>query len=185
MRSWMIGACAVLAGTAAQAQDTSVSYAHVGEWEIATETDRNLCKMYRFYGSTENDDLDGLVIRYDAPAEEVTLTWATTNIPYLPEKGELELYLNFVTGKEFDETWGGRKFRHITSEDTYYLSNVFKGPKESQRILRDLAEKEIIGFDLGPVMLSALFLEAAEATKSLRECSLKLAGGGLSTAALK
>jgi hypothetical protein len=175
MRVWILGLAAALVSGVAQAKDANEHYAQAGAWEIAAEPARNLCKMFRYYGSTEGPDIEGLVVRYDAGSEAVSITWATGVFPYLPETGDLDLFVNFIAGDEFDESWGSRSFHYRKDEETYYLSHEFAGPKESSRILRDLGGNEIVGFYLGPVLMSALFLEASDAVAALRECSLKIA----------
>ena len=185
MRSWIIGLCAVLTAGAAQAQDKSEHYATVGAWEVAIEPGQNLCKMYRFYGSSAGEGIEGLIVRYDAINEDLLLTWTTENLTYLPAKGDLEMHLNFVKGQNFDDAWGARDFHYEKPADTHYFTHQFAGGKESQRFLRDLGGKEILGLDLGAAMLTALFLEASEATETLRECSSKLVLQGAQGVAAK
>ena len=172
----LFGLVALLTAGAAAAQEDSEHFAKVGAWEIATEPPQKLCKMYRFYGNKAGDHIEGLVIRYDAAREAVLLTWTTDQMAYLPAAGQLDLYLNFVTGKSIDESWGSRSFRYDKPADTYYFSHAFNGTKDSQRILRDLSKNGIIALDFGPTLLTALLLDASEATAALRECSSKLAG---------
>ena len=175
LRNWIVGVCALLAAGAAQAQDAEEHYAKVGAWEIAAEPARNLCKMYRYYGSSVDDHIEGLVVRYDA-TKAVWLTWSTDGSTPFPGDGQIDLYLNFLTGKSINEKWGSRTFRHGKPEDTRYFASVFNGSKDSLRILRDLAENDLIGLYLGPTLMTALSLDATEATQALRDCSLKIAG---------
>jgi hypothetical protein len=174
MRSWVIGVFAVLTAGAAQAQDEH--YAKAGEWEVAIEPERQLCKMYRFYGSSDGKGIEGLVVRYDARDEAISLTWTTENMTSFPEESDLDLHLEFVNGKKLNDTWGALAFHYRRPAETHYFSHRFTGTKQSQRFLRDLAGNEIIGFSVGPELLSALFLEASDATRLLRECSAKLVG---------
>jgi hypothetical protein len=78
LRDWIIGACALLTAGTVQAQVADKHYAKVGEWEIAVEPARNLCKMYRYYGSTVDDHLEGLTVRYDATAAMTNCRRAST-----------------------------------------------------------------------------------------------------------
>jgi hypothetical protein len=173
----MVGFCAAALASQAQAQQGAKPYATAGEWEVAIEPGAQLCKMYRFYGSVSGKETEGLIVRYDASNEAVLLTWTTQKMALLPNQtGDLELFMNFVKGDKFDEKWGGLDFRFNKTDDTHYLTHRFTGARDAERFLRDLAENEIIGFDLGPVMMSALFLEAGEATRQLRECAVKVAG---------
>ena len=176
-RNWVIGLWALAAGSAAaQAQATEEHFATVGTWEIASEPARNLCKMYRFYGSTVNSDTEGLIVRYDAAKTSVWLTWSTTGKTPLFKDGEIDLLVSFFKGKGIDDSWGSQTFRHGKPDDTRYFAHTFTGPKDSQRILRDLASNKLIGLYLGPVLMTALSLDADAATESLRQCSIKIAG---------
>ena len=178
-RKWVIGMCALLAGGAAHAQAAQEHYATVGTWEIASEPARTVCKMYRFYGSTVQDDNaheEGLIVRYDAAKDSVWLTWSTTGKTPFFRDGEIDLLLSFLKDKSIDDSWGNQTFRHGKPKDTRYFAHAFTGAKESRRILRDLGSNKLIGLYLGPTLITALSLDATEATATLRECSLKVAG---------
>ena len=175
LRSWIIGSFALLGAGAAQAQGKIEHHVKVGEWEIAAEPERTLCKMYRYYGSSVDDHIEGLIVRYDAAKESGWLTWSTNGSTPFTEDEEIDLFLTFVKGKSLNEAWSARSFHQRKHEDTRYFAHGFHGSKESRRILRDFAESELIGLDLGPVMMTALSLDAAKATDALRECSLKIA----------
>ena len=170
-----MGALALLGAGAAQAQGEAEQYAKVGEWEIAAESERKLCKMYRYYGSSVDDHMEGLTVRYDAAEDSVWLTWSPDGSTPFVKDGEIDLFLNLVRGQSLDESWGSRSFHQEKREGRHYFGHVFHGPKDSRRILRDLASNEIVSLDLGPVMMTALSLDAGGATEKLRECSLKIA----------
>jgi hypothetical protein len=174
LHNWLIAVVALSAAGAAQAQDLDKHAATVGAWEIAVEEDRNLCKMYRYYGSTVDSSIEGLVVRYDAGKETVSLTWSTSAPTLFAYDGQIDLLLSFTKGQTINDTWGSRTFRHVKPDDTRYFNHVFSGPSASKRILRDLGTSKLIGLYLGPVLLTALSLDAAEATASLRDCSSKL-----------
>ena len=175
LRNWLIGVVALSAAGTARAQELDRHFATVGAWEIAVEEDRNLCKMYRYYGSTVDSSIEGLVVRYDVGKENVSLTWSTNAPTPFPYDGQIDLLLSFTKGETINDTWGSQTFRHAKSDDTRYFNRAFSGPGASKRILRDLGTSKLIGLYLGPVLLTALSLDAAEATASLRDCSLKLA----------
>jgi hypothetical protein len=176
LRDWIIGMCALVSGGAVQAQEANDHYATVGKWEIEADPRRKLCQMYRYYGSTKDDHLEGMIVRYDAAKESVGLTWSTNAPTLFPGDGEIDLLLSFFKEKSIDDSWGGQTFRHYKPEDTRYFASVFTGVKDSNRILRDLAVSELIGLYLGPTLMTALSLDAAGATETLRECTLKIAG---------
>lgn len=174
LRNWIIGSLALLGAGAGQAQGEVEHHAKVGEWEIAAEPERRLCKMYRYYGSSVDDHIEGLTVRYDAAKESVWLTWSTNGSTPFVKDGAIDLFLNFVKGKSLNESWGSRSFYQEKSEDRHYFAHAFHGSKDSRRILRDLAGSELLGLDMGPVMMTALSLDAGEATEALRECSLNI-----------
>lgn len=176
MRDWIIGACALLAADAAQAQVGAEQSVKVGSWEVAAEPAQKQCKMYRYYGSAVDDHIEGLVVRYDAMTEAVSLTWSTDGSVPFPGDGQIGLHLSFFNGKSIDDSWGSRTFRHGKPDDTRYFVNGFDGPKNSPRILRDLARNELIGLYLGPVLMTALSLDASNATEALRKCSASIVG---------
>jgi hypothetical protein len=175
LRNWIIGVAAFSAAGTAQAEEIDGHFATAGGWEIAVEQGRNYCKMYRYFGSTVDTHAEGLVVRYDAGRESVLLTWSTTGTTIFPGDGQIDLLLSFFKGKTIDDSWGSQTFRHAKPDDTRYFNHAFSGPVASKRILRDLGTSKLVGLYLGPVLLTALSLDAAEATASLRQCSLKLA----------
>ena len=175
LRNWIIGAAAFAATGTAQTQEMHGHFATVASWEIAVEEGRNFCKMYRYFGSTVDTHTEGLVVRYDAGKESVLLTWSTTGTTIFPGDGQIDLFLSFFKGKTIDDSWGSQAFRHAKPDNTRYFNHAFSGPVASKRILGDLSTSKLIGLYLGPVLLTALSLDAAEATASLRECSLKFA----------
>lgn len=174
LRNWLIGIVALSTAGTAQAQKSDGHFATVGTWEIAVEEDRNLCKMYRYYGSTVDASIEGLIVRYDAHKGNVFLTWSTSAPTLFPQDGQIDLLLSFTKGETINDTWGSQTFRHAKPDDTRYFDHAFRGPAASKRILRDLGTSKLIGLYLGPVLLTALSLDAAEATASLRDCSSKL-----------
>jgi hypothetical protein len=176
VRNWILAAGALLAAGAAQAQADSGHYATVGAWEIAVEPARNLCKMYRYFGSSVDQHTEGLVIRHDSVNDNAGLTWSTDGSTPFPMDGQIALFLDFVKGKSSNGSWGSRSFQHGKPGDTRYFATVFTGARDSQRFLRDVAGNGLIGLSLGPTLLTALSLDAAAATATLGECSAKLAG---------
>jgi hypothetical protein len=169
-----MGACALLTAGAAGAQ-SSEPFGKAGEWQVAVERPNKLCKMFRYYGSSVDDHLEGVVVRYDAARDKAWLTWSTDGSTPFFKDGEIELHLNFVMGKSLDDSWGSRRFRHGRPDDTRFFVSAFDSAKDAQRLLRDLSDHDIIGIDLGPVMITALKLDAREATAMLRDCAGKLA----------
>jgi hypothetical protein len=174
VKYWIFGVAAMMMAGSAQAQD-SVPHATLGAWQVAAEPQRGLCKMSRYYGSTKDKHVEGLVIRYHAAKETAWLSWSTDAPTIFTSDGQIDLHLSFVTPKGIDDSWGSRTFRHGQPEDIRYFVNGFTGAKDSQRFLRDLAVNRLIGLDLGPVLLTALSLDAGPAVASLRECAAKVA----------
>jgi len=173
---WIVCVCALLTAGEAQAQAGNRVYAAVGPWEIAAEPADKFCTMSRFYTTSQDGSTEGLAVRFDAAKETVWLRWSTTGSTPFFKDGEIDLFVNFFKDKSMDESWGSRTFRHGKLEDTRYFVNVFNGPAGTRRILRDLAGNKLIGLNLGPVLLTALSLDAGDATETLRRCSTEIAG---------
>jgi hypothetical protein len=150
LRNWLIGVVALSAAGTAQAQKLDRHFASVGAWEIAVEEDRNLCKMYRYYGSTVDSSIEGLVVRYDAGKENVFLTWSTSAPTLFPYDGQIDLLLSFTKGQTINDTWGSQTFRHAKSDDTRYFNHAFSGPGASKRILRDPWQQQAYRIVPGP-----------------------------------
>ena len=176
LSGFVFGAAALLTATAVGAQGKMEHYAKVGAWQIEVEPARKLCKMYRVYGSSVDDHIEALFVRYDATNESVSLRWSTNKPIDLPADGQIEFELNFVKGKSLDQSWGSRTFRYGKPADTYYFDHSFNGAKGSQRILRDLSKNALLGLYFGSTMMTGLLLDAADATQALRECSAKAGG---------
>ena len=172
MQRWLIGACALLTAGAAQAEDASKTYAKVGGWEISAEPRSNRCVMQRFYRSKDGKKVEGLTVLYAADKEGVLLIWSNDWMTYLPAKGELDLGLAFRKGTSVDQSWGSRSLHYDKVGNDYLFTRAFTDAEEARRVLRDLAANEHIGLFLGPTLLTSIPLDASEAIKKLRECSL-------------
>lgn len=169
----IFGLCALLTASAAQAERVSESYGTAGDWEIAAENHR-MCGMKRLYGSRAPEDVQGLIVLYDAQRQIASLSWATRK-PALPVLSDpLDFDLAFLKKSSMDESWGSRPFQ-IQKGDGYLFTHAFKGTTDVQRILRDLASHETIALFFGPSLMTGLHLDASEAVAKLRECASKVA----------
>ena len=65
MRGRMIGVCALLSASAAQAERVSEPYAKVGYWEITTEN-HSVCVMKSGYPGKDADGDQALMVAYNA-----------------------------------------------------------------------------------------------------------------------
>lgn len=176
MRNWMIAMCALLSAGAAQGQAVGEPYATIGDWGISADATKKTCVMHRLYGSVVEDEVESVLVIYDAQKEAVALGLASKKMKWLPPEGSLYLDLAFLKGEALDESWGSQSFRYNKPEDTHHFSLVFKGATDAQRILRDLAGNENLTLFFGPKVMTGLPLDASGAVEKLRECSLKLAG---------
>ena len=175
MRCWRIGAYAVLSSVAVHADAPGTTYANVGAWEISTEPERKLCKMFHVYGSSKDSHVEGLFIRYDAAKEEVWPTWTTDAAIDLPPVDQSQLPLEFVKGTSLNGSWGNRLFQVRKRDATTYVSHTFRGPKNARQVLDHLAASEVFGLSLGPAMITGRSLDASRAAEMLRKCSLETA----------
>ncbi|HVJ02795.1 MAG TPA: hypothetical protein VM662_11480 [Sphingomonas sp.] len=165
--------CALLTASTAQAEGVSDPYATVGDWRI-TADNHKMCTMTRLYDSPVPEDVQALIVIYDAQRQIVSLNWAARK-PKLPVLTDsLDFRLAFLKGKSMDESWGSQSFE-IQKNDGYLFTHVFKGGPDVQHILRDLASHEIITLFFGPLVTTSLYLNASGAVAKLRECSSKLA----------
>jgi len=169
----IFGLCALLIAGAAQAERVSEPYATVGDWEISTEN-HHMCAMTRSYGPLPEEQ--GLMVLYDPQRQLVSLNWAARKPAIAPIGATLPLELAFLKGKSMDDSWGNQTFR-IEKRDGYLFTHIFSGPKDTQRILSDLASNKTIALFLGPSLMTALYLDASEAMAKLRECASKVAEG--------
>jgi len=175
MRGWIIGLCALLGVGTAQAEEGPEPYAKVGAWEIAADAPKQLCRMFRLYGSVDPDKIEGLLVLYSAQKQVVLLSFANNKMKYLPKDGSLNFDMSFMKGSSLDESWGSQLFEYHKLDGKYGFHHVFKGEAEVRRILRDLASHEGIVLFFGPDVMTGLPLDASNAVEKLRECSLKLA----------
>lgn len=176
MRGWIVSASLLLSAGAAQGKEFQ-AYDKVGDWEIVSQ-DGERCAMKRSYGSVVADQQQGLVVMYNAQRQRVSLGWASNKPKFLPAHGSLYLDLIFVKKSSSDESWGSQSFDYDKQPDTYFITHVFTGSAEAERILRDLASNEVISFFLGPTLMMGLPLDASAAVKKLRECALTGGGSG-------
>ncbi|MBO9622651.1 MAG: hypothetical protein J7500_08055 [Sphingomonas sp.] len=173
LRGKILGACALLTASTAQAERVSEPYAMVGDWRITAENHR-MCVMGREYASPVPEDAQGLIVVYDAQRQIVSLNWAARK-PKLPVLTDsLDFRLAFLKGKSMDESWGSQPFQ-IQKNDGYLFTHLFTGGPDVQHILRDLASHDIITLFFGPLVTTSLYLNASDAVAKLRECSSKLA----------
>jgi hypothetical protein len=173
LRGKILGLCALLTAGAAQAERASEPYGTAGDWEITADNHR-MCGMKRLYGSRVPEDVQGLIVLYDAQRQIASLSWATRK-PALPVLSDLlDLNLAFLKRSSMNESWGSQPFQ-IQKGDGYLFTHVFKGTTDVQRILRDLASHETIALFLGPSLKTGLHLDASDAVAKLRECASKVA----------
>lgn len=171
----LVGVLLLLVPVAAQGEAGSDSHLEIGDWHIAAEPDRKLCKMYRVWGSSVDKHKEGLFFRYDAAKEDVWVTWTTDQVLDLPDGGQADLAVEFVRGKSLNQSWGVRTFGFKKHAETSLFSHTISGRKNASRMLRDLAVSNVFGLFSGPTLLTALALDASEAVARLRECSSKAA----------
>ena len=174
MRSWWIGACALLSSGAVQAEASGSIYAKVGAWEISAEPPR--CIMQGFFGNKDGKKVDGLTVLYAADKEGVLLIWSNNWMTYLPANGELDLGLVFGKGTSVDASWGSSKLRYEKVGKDYLFTRAFKDAQAADKFLRDFAESQVVGLTLGATLLTSFKLDASEAITKLRECSLSGSG---------
>jgi hypothetical protein len=173
MRGRMIGVCALLSASAAQAERVSEPYAKVGYWEITTEN-HSVCVMKSGYPGKVADGDQALMVAYNAQQKTAVLSW-TPRKPELPALTDsLDLELSFLKGRSLNESWGSQPFQVAKLADTYSFIHVFKGSTASDRFLRDLASHDALALFFGPGMLTSLPLKASDAVTKLRECSSKI-----------
>ena len=171
MRHCFIGISALLCAGFAQGNSTEGSYAKVGNWEIAVEGEKQ-CSMTQVFDSNVADEVQGLVVVYDAKREGAVLSWAGKKPKYLLASGSLNLDLGFNGASASEEKWRSKRFDYTkTANGTYHLNHVVIGKAAADGILRDIATHEGISLFLGPTMIMSLPLGAAEAVAKLRECA--------------
>jgi len=175
VRGRIFGLCALLIAGAAQAERVSEPYGTAGEWEISTEN-HHMCAMKRRYGGRAPEEEQGLMVLYDPQRQLVSLNWAARKPPLPPLGASLDLGLAFLKGKSMDESWGNQTFQ-TEKGDGYLFTHIFTGPKDVQRILRDIASNQTIALFLGPSLMTGLYLNASDAMVKLRECASKVAEG--------
>ena len=171
MRNWVLGGCTLLCAGAAHGAALSQPYATVGNWEVSAD-DRHRCAMMQLFESTVADETQVLGVVYDVQ-KGVVLSWASKKPKFLPPKGSLELDLAFLTGESSNETWGSQSFEYKKVAGTYYFNHVFADRNNVDRLLADLSSSEIVSLSLGPTLMMALPLAAADAVQKLRECAAK------------
>jgi len=173
MRGRIIGVCALLSASAAQAERVSEPYAKVGYWEITTEN-HSACVMKSLYPGKVADDAEALIIVYSALQKTAVLSWITQK-PKLPALTDsLDFELSFLKGRSLNESWGSRPFDIANSAHSYSFTHAFRGATDSDRFLRDLASHDALVLFFGPGMLTSLPLKASDAVTRLRECSSKI-----------
>lgn len=173
MRGRIIGAYALLCGSASQAERVSEPYAKVGYWEITTEN-HGVCMMKSLFPGKVAEDDQALIIGYNAQQKAAVLSW-TPRKPEVPALADsLDLELSFLKGRPLNESWGSQAFEIEKSADTYSFIHVFKGASDSDRFLRDLASHDALVLFFGPGLLTSLPLKASDAVTRLRECSSKI-----------
>jgi hypothetical protein len=170
LKSWIFGVGALLSAGAAQGAVTSEPFATVGDWEI-TADDQQQCSMSQVFGSKVAEEVQLLGVTFDRQ-KGLALSWVSNKPGYLPSDGSINLHLAFLKGSSSNETWGSRAFSYRKVGRTYYFNHVFAGPTDIDRVLRDLSANEIISLNLGPTLMMALPLNAADAVEKLRECTL-------------
>jgi len=175
MRSRIIGACALLIASAAQAERVSEPYAKVGYWEITAEN-HSTCVMKTAFPGKVAGDAEALMIAYNAVQKNAVLGWITQK-PKLPALSDsLDFQVSFLKGRSLNDAWGTLPFDNPNSADTFI--HAFRGPTDSDRFLAHIAASEALVLSFGPVMLTSLPLKASDAVKKLRECSSKIAEQG-------
>lgn len=172
LRGKIVGVCALLTASAAQAERVSEPYAVVGDWQI-TADNHQMCVMKRLYDSPVPEDAQGLIVAYEAQRQIVSLNWVARKPAFPVLSDSLDFRLAFLKGKSMNESWGSQPFQ-IQKGDGYLFTHVFKGSADVQRILRDLGSHEIITLFFGPVVTTSLYLSASGAVAKLRECSSML-----------
>jgi hypothetical protein len=178
MNHWLIGMSALLCAAAAQGSSAEGSYAKVGDWEITTESEKQ-CSMTQIFESNVADDVQGLIVVYDAKREGAVLSWAGKKPKYLLASGSLNLELDFQGNSASEEKWSSKRFDYTKKANgTYHLNHVVIGKAAADRILRDIESHEGISLFLGSTMIMSLPLGASEAVAKLRDCA---AAGGLAS----
>ena len=169
LKSWIFGVGALLSAGAAQGAVTNEPYATVGDWDITADNQQQ-CSMSQIFGSKVAEEIQLLGVTYHSQ-KGLALSWVSNKPRYLPSDGSIGLHLAFLKGSSSNETWGKRAFSYRKVDRAYYFNHVFAGPTDIDRILRDLSASEIISLNLGPTLMMALPLNAADAIKKLRECT--------------
>jgi hypothetical protein len=146
-------------------------YAKVGNWELVVQ-DNQRCAMKRSYGSLVPDQQQALVIMYNAQEQRVAFGWASNKPKFLGAHGSIKLDVAFIKKSGLDESWGSQSFDYDKQPDTYFLTHVFSGSANAERILHDLASHEGISLFFGPDVMMGLPLDASDAVRKLRECAL-------------
>lgn len=169
MKCRLIVACAVSLSLAAEAEASGTAYAKVGPWEISAEAPR--CIMQGFFGREGDKKIDGLTIVYAADKGGVLMVWSNNWMTHLPAKGELNVGLVFGKGALVDASWGSGNLGYEKVGNEYLFTLTFTQPATADRVLRSLAESEVMGLTSGETLLKSFKLNASGAVAKLRECS--------------
>lgn len=176
LKGTILGLGALLTANAAQAERVSEPYGTAEDWEI-TAANHQMCGMKRLYDSSVPNDVQGLIVLYDAQRQIVSLNWAARK-PALPVLTDsLDFDLVFLKGRSMDQSWGSQPFQ-IQKGDGYLFTHMFSGTSEVERILRDLASHDTIALFFGPSLMTSRYLNASDAVAKLRECAAKVAERG-------
>lgn len=157
----------------AQAQDARVYYAS-DSWPVLAEG--RACTMT--LASDPEHGADALRVRYDAAAQEVTLTVVSEVSDRLSASGALEMNIIFLeNGREkFDDAWGKRTFAYVRDGDMARFSTRFGGEENVRQILADLAGSAWLGLKYKQdEPISYGLTGAAGSLSRLRECAASAA----------
>jgi hypothetical protein len=141
LRSWFVGVCALVSAGAAQAEESSKSYATIDGWEIRAALDKSHCSMESWFSNKETGGTEGLLILYHPHRESIVLSWGTSEDLGVPLYGYVDLAPRFHKPLGSGRSWLKRSFRHRKSfsDGMNYYIHVFKNPKEVRSLLSDFS----------------------------------------------
>lgn len=149
--------------------DTAEKQEEVGSWLIGLSKVSPGCTALR-----AGPDGQALFVEYYAKTGSVYLGAANKNATSMEEGTKVNLKVEFVRGKHWDDGWGETEFVTIVGSEGI---RFFRSASFTKEMLDDLAHQDFVVIMNGDKMVAGAKLDgsAAMVTK-LRECSDRAAG---------
>jgi hypothetical protein len=181
LRGWLVGVCALLSASAAQAEKSTEIYGTVEGWEIRAALDKSYCSLENWFTNNETGGTEGLLILYDPHREAIVLSWGASAGLDVPPNGYVDLAPYFHKPLGSNRSWLKRTFRHrhSPSDGMNYYIHVFKDPKETRTLLGDFSKYPVFVLYREDQVATAIPLGSSATIAKLRDYTTMLTQNAL------